>query len=83
MVHFIPDAGIVYVICDSRLEERFDAVEVKLVGADSRDKFEEISAKGVTACLRSQEPNRGEVAEGEKKIEDKILEICTTVRGAQ
>jgi len=50
VVDLIPDNRVVWIVGEGCIQERFDAVEVEVVGEDSRNEFLEIVSKGAKTC---------------------------------
>jgi hypothetical protein len=50
VVDLIPDNRVVWIVGEGCIQERFDAVEVEVVGVDSRTEFREIVSKGAKTC---------------------------------
>jgi hypothetical protein len=51
VVNLIPDERIVPIVGEGRSQERFNTVEMEVVGADGGIEFQEIAAKGAMTCL--------------------------------
>ncbi len=51
VVDLIPDECIVPIVGEGRSQQRFNTVEVEVVGADGGIEFQEIAAKGAMTCL--------------------------------
>jgi hypothetical protein len=50
VVDLIPDNRVVWIVGEGCIQERFDVVEVEVVGEDSRNEFLEIVSKGAKTC---------------------------------
>lgn len=51
VIDLIPDEYIVPIIGKGRSQERFNTVEVEVIGGNSGNEFQEIATKGAMTCL--------------------------------